>query len=753
MRYESSMPRRKMDRTFVRNFIIFVLILVGFAGWLIYGLIKSDRAISQTDKILLHTQDIITISERISSEVEGMVAAQRGYIITREKKFLENFRTRKNNVSEKIAYLSELTRDNKAQQSRLDELRLYFADFSTRLEERARLDTSVLKSDPLQGIEIINDIKDNITRLNRTILAEEYRLLNQRITLIELIKNEYLNSLVVGISIGTIMLLLLNAFLLSAQRKRTVAELSLKETEERFALAIEGTQEGIFDWDIKTGKIFYSRRFFEMLGYDHFAHLGTTEEAINLIHPEDKERVLAHADLYLDGNLSEYTQEFRMKHATGRWVWIQSRAKALYDLTGKAYRMVGTHSDISHIKQVQDKLTTEKNVAEEANQAKSEFLAHMSHEIRTPLTAIRGIAEIFERNQKNLDDKQRQLVNVLMSSASGLSDLIDDILDFSKIESGNLDLDKETFMLHEVFEGVISMMALKASEKGISFVFDYKDIKKTRFYGDAKRIRQILVNLVGNAIKFTSDGGVTIKAIEDIRETGKVLRIEITDTGIGIAPENFDLVFDRFKQADSSVSRKYGGTGLGLPISRNLARLMGGDIILQSQTGKGSTFSLILPFPENADTEVKSSSKGAILKLNKKIKETLSNVSKALIVEDYEGNIVVISYILDDLGIAYDVARNGLEAVNLWNAHHYHVILMDVQMPEMDGFTATKEIRHQEMLNNRSRTPIIGMTAHALVGDKDKCIEAGMDAYLPKPIVEADLKEEILKYLKEKKAS
>lgn len=742
-----------MDKIFIRNFVVFVFILVGFSGWLVYGLIKNDQTFNITDKIVLHTQEIITISENISSNVEGMVASQRGYIITRQEKFLEDFRKKKTDVSDKIAYLSELMKDNKAQQSRLDELRIYFADFGTRLEERARLDAQQIEISSLEGIEIINDLKDSILRLNATILNEEYRLLNQRINLIERIKNEYLNSLVVGVSLGTILLLLLNAFLLSAQRKRTLAEASLKETEERFALAIEGTQEGIFDWDIIEDKIFYSRRFFEMLGYEHAAHIGTTKETIDLIHPDDKDKILAYVDLYLAGNLSEYVQEFRMKHSSGRWVWIQSRAKALFDSKGKAYRMVGTHSDITHIKQVQDKLTTEKTAAEEASLAKSEFLAHMSHEIRTPLTAIRGIAEIFERNQNNLNDKQKQLVSVLSSSTAGLSDLINDILDFSKIESGNVELDEETFILDEVFEGVISMMALKASEKGISFVFDYKSVKKAKFYSDAKRIRQVLVNLIGNAIKFTQDGCVSIKASEEYRENVKFLRIDVTDTGIGIAPENFDLVFDRFKQADSSVSRKYGGTGLGLPISRNLARLMGGDIILQSETGKGSTFSLILPFPAVVATEVKSSSKGAIQKLNRKIKATLSNVSKALIVEDYEGNIVVISYILDDLGIVYDVARNGVEAVDLWGKNHYEVVLMDVQMPQMDGFTATKEIRRLEQLKNIARTPIIGMTAHALVGDKDKCIDAGMDAYLPKPIVEADLKEEILKYLKEKKAS
>ena len=230
------------------------------------------------------------------------------------------------------------------------------------------------------------------------------------------------------------------------------------------------------------------------------------------------------------------------------------------------------------------------------------------------------------------------------------------------------------------------------------------------------------------------------------------LRIDVADTGIGIASENFDMVFERFKQADSSVSRKYGGTGLGLPISKNLARLMGGDIFVSSQVGKGSTFSVLLPAKitsENTDTQ--NEPRLDTQKINERIRSHLNQEDKILVVEDYEGNIVVLSYILDDIGIEYDVANNGEEALELWKTKHYDIILMDVQMPKMDGFTATKKIRENEQEKNLDRTPIIGMTAHALVGDKDKCIKAGMDSYLPKPLVEADIKKEILKYLRQKK--
>jgi PAS domain S-box-containing protein len=740
-----------MDRILVRNYALFFLILVICTGTLIYILIAGERAIEKTAYQVSHTHSVITEAEQLSTLIESMLAAQRGYIITGNKDFLDEYAARRDKVSELIAALSELSADNLSQTSRLDEIRLHFNDFSAKLEERAQRfgPANITTSKAvLDDIEVIDNLKNSIIRINSAVLEEEYGLLDERIQAVEAQKSKYFIALLVGVVIAAAMLLLFNGFLLHAQRRRGMIAASLKDTEDRFALAIDGTQDGIFDWNIQTDEVFYSGRFHEMLGYDRKAFTGTTEDFKALLHPDDSERVWAHVQEYLKGELPEYTQEFRMKNKAGRWVWIQARAKALYREDGTAFRMVGAHTDISHLKKAQEKLETEKKQAEESNRLKSEFLAHMSHEIRTPLTAISGIAEIFERSQDNFSEKQQKLVGTLLSSTASLKDLINDILDFSKIESGELELDESSFRLDELFEQTISIMSMRASEKGISFVFDYHELQDSEFYGDNKRIRQILVNLLGNAIKFTDNGGVSVKAVFEERDDNQYLRVDVADTGIGIEPENFDLVFERFKQADSSVSRKYGGTGLGLPISKNLAQLMGGDIFLSSEYGKGSTFTILLPVKVLAPKKSnQAGSKDVIKKLNDNIKSVISTETKALIVEDYEGNVLVIGYMLDDLGLAYDVARTGRIAVDLWKNNHYDVVLMDIQMPEMDGFAATKEIRRIEKEKNLSHTPIIGMTAHALVGDKDKCIEAGMDAYLPKPLVEATLKEKILRYL------
>ena len=742
-----------MDNTAKRNFILFTLLLVSCSSVLIFSVVKGDKSLAKTDDLVIETQEVITQSERLSFLIEGMLSAQRGYLITGNEEFVEEYENKKAEVSERIASLSELIAENPSQMSRLAELRDYFTEFSKKLEERANVFEPVIEKEILFDVQSLDNLKNNIMRINNMMLKETYEKLHGRFKLLGERKKQYLKTLLFSVGIGTILLLIFNGYLLLVQRSKGHIAASLKEAEERLSIAIDGSDDGIFDWDIKNNVVFFSRQFFDMIGEKFDPAVSSINYLKQRIHEDDLEKAWSYIEQYLDGGLSEYRQSFRMKHESGRWVWVQSRGKALFGADNKATRIVCIHTDITHTVKAQERLKAEKIEAEDANRAKSEFLAHMSHEIRTPLTAINGIVEIFERTKDSFNEKQQSLVGTLKSSTSSLIDLINDILDFSKIESGELELDEHGFSLDEVFENVISMMALKASEKGISFVFDYSALKGQDFYGDVKRIRQILVNLINNAIKFTDEGGVKINAELEDREGNPFLRINVSDTGIGIDPEDFDLVFQRFKQADSSVSRKYGGTGLGLPISKNLANLMGGDIFLSSQPGKGSTFSLLLPVKievHSASTEKQDKS---ALKINDKIRSALSDDNKILVVEDYEGNVVLLSYMFDELDVVYDVARNGADAVDMWKKNHYDVVLMDIQMPVMDGFSATKHIRDFEAANNIERTPIIGMTAHALVGDKDKCIESGMDSYLPKPLVESDLKREILKYVKAKKAA
>ncbi len=761
-----------MDRTLARNFLIFTGLMLACVGGLFFALTRTGADIQHTREQLAHHNETLFASQQLSALVESMLNEQRGYIITGQKPFLEEYEKQKNAMSQQIAKLSEMLRDDPSQQSRLDEMRGYFSGLAFKLEERARstkpLNTSAESTASLQTID---GLRRNINRLNADIRTEEMEMRTSRTEEMQSMRNKYYGTLIIGGLMCLVVMLLLNGFLLHAHTKRTSAEKFLKESEDRFALATNGANDGIFDWNLDTGAMFYSRPFFSMLGYDRPSHVSHVDDFKKLLHPEDAEKVWAYVDQYLRGEVSEYSSVFRMRHATGRWVWINARAKAIYDDNGRPYRMVGAHTDITYLKEQQRRLEEAKQAAENASRAKTDFLAHMSHEIRTPLTAISGIAEILERQKEKLNDKQRQLVSTLMTSTSSLKDLINDVLDFSKIESGEISLESKDFQLAELFHQVISITALHAGEKGLKFMVDYDAVENATFRGDPLRIRQILINLIGNAIKFTDSGRIDVVASLDPGSTENMalVRVDVRDTGIGVNPAVVDTIFERFKQGDSSVSRKYGGTGLGLPISRNLARLMGGDITVQSEQDKGSCFTLTLPLdiiataplalpapnqqaPARAAT-VTASQQPLPVAVRHPSASMAGSENRVLMVEDYEGNIVVVSYFLEDMNLPFDVARSGRQALEQWGQRHYDIILMDIQMPEMDGFTATRKIREFEAKNNLPRTPIIGMTAHALVGDRDKCIEAGMDTYLPKPIVEADLRAAILQHLQNKKAA
>lgn len=741
-----------MDKILIRNYSLFVVILFLCVGILSYVLVSGEKEIDKNNDWVVHSHEIITEIEGLNKIVETLVSSQRGYIISGDIIFWDEFSLKKAKALEHINTLKMMTSDNRSQQQKIKELESDFLIFSKKLEDRAEKFKIISDKQFLDNVESVNSAKNNILKINDNVLDKEYDVLDERVNNVKLKKEQYFLTLLILMIVGTTVLLLLNGYLLNINKKRSKVEKSLKDSEERFVLALAGTQDGIYDWDIKTNNLFCSKQYNTMLGYGDDFEIKTLEDFKKIIHSDDIDKVFETLNLYLNNQLSEYKQEYRIRHKSGKYIWVQSRGKALYDQDGKPYRLVGAHTNISYLKNENEKLSYEKSLAEEANIAKGEFLAHMSHEIRTPLTAISGIAEILEKNNSNFDEKQTKLIKTLNNSTNSLKDLVNDVLDYSKIEYGDIEIEEKLFVLENLISEVVTMMSIRANENGINFTFDITDIEDIDFYGDQKRIRQILVNLIGNALKFTKAGGdVKAKAQFEILENENYLRIDIQDTGIGIAEDKYDLVFEKFKQGDSSVSRKYGGTGLGLPISRNLARLMGGDILIESQVNVGSIFSLALPMKLEIKKKNVENSKLVNQKLSEKIRYAVNKETKALLVEDYEGNVIVIGYILDEMGISYDVANTGKEALSLWSEHYYDFILMDVQMPEMDGFTATKSIREIEFENGSPSVPIIGMTAHALMGDKNKCIDAGMDSYLPKPIVEIDLKLEILKFLDKNK--
>lgn len=384
-------------------------------------------------------------------------------------------------------------------------------------------------------------------------------------------------------------------------------------------------------------------------------------------------------------------------------------------------------------------LEGQKLSAEHDSMAKSEFLANMSHEIRTPMNAVIGIANILAISRP-LTPKQTDYIKTLQTSADSLLSLINDLLDISKIESRVIELEAIPFSLAQLVQESISILSVRAKEKHLELNIDYSTIDGQIFIGDPTRIRQIIMNLCSNAIKFTSEGSVSLRVHAELTEEPGVEKICIIvkDTGIGIAPDKIDTIFHKFVQADSSINRKYGGTGLGLAITKMLAEAMGGTLHVDSIEKEGSTFTVCLPLRQ--DTSVRPVKIQGLPELSTLQTVRGENMPRILLVEDYEPNVIVATAFLEDFGYKCEVAVNGLEAITKVKSGQFSAVLMDVQMPGMNGLEATRIIREHELKGNIDRTPIIGMTAHAMAGDRDRCIAAGMDEYISKPFNPAELR-------------
>jgi signal transduction histidine kinase/ActR/RegA family two-component response regulator len=384
-----------------------------------------------------------------------------------------------------------------------------------------------------------------------------------------------------------------------------------------------------------------------------------------------------------------------------------------------------------------------RRAAEKTAQDRSEFLAVMSHEIRTPMNGVLGMADALARTQ--LGAEQRQMLTVLTASGSTLLGLLNDILDFSKIESGRFEIDLQPFSLNSLVRDVTELFRTQAEAKGVALTVNLPTAAPP-LLGDAARIRQVLHNLLSNAVKFTHAGSVKVAVgVRPLGGSESELVVEVADSGIGISAETQARLFQKFVQGDASTTRAYGGTGLGLAISRELARLMGGDISVQSQPGKGATFTLTLRLPHGGAGLGEDET--AQLAPEPAEDQEAAQPLRILVAEDNPTNRQVMQIILDMLGAAVTFAQDGAEAVQHWSTNDYDIVLMDVQMPIMDGMAATREIRAKEAEQGGRRMPIVAVTANAMAHHVDDCLAAGMDAHVSKPIRANELFETMTRLL------
>ena len=530
-----------------------------------------------------------------------------------------------------------------------------------------------------------------------------------------------------------------NLILEESNRELQETESALRESETRFSLAMQGINDGLWDWNLKTGDVYYSPRWKGMLGYSDEEIRNHLDEWISNLHPDDSERAYKATEEYLSGKLSRYEVEFRMRHKNGHYVPILCRGSAFLDESWKPIRFVGTHIDITERKCAEENLLEAKLAAEIANQAKSEFLATISHEIRTPLNGIMGMTELLM--EKRLSSKKQFYVEMIQKSGESLLRVINDVLDFSKIEAGEIILDEVVIDLRETRQEFRDLFGELAKKKGLSFHTSIESNVPKYVKGDRHRIHQVLINLFSNAMKFTKSGEIIFRIESEESDGNALVSFIVEDTGIGISEAALDYLFQPFTQADTSTTRQYGGTGLGLTICKKLTDLMNGTISVESEEGRGSRFVVELPM------EIPETIPEPPVETIKQSKVTFSKETSVLVVEDNIVNQRLFQIVLKNMGIKVKVTNHGLEALEALEKEKFDLVLMDCHMPVMDGMEAVKIYRKSEEKNKLSRTPFVAVTANVMQGEEEICLQAGFDKFVTKPVDKQKLQSVIQQFV------
>ncbi|SFL71286.1 PAS domain S-box-containing protein [Desulfomicrobium norvegicum] len=517
---------------------------------------------------------------------------------------------------------------------------------------------------------------------------------------------------------------------------------TLRQAQERLSLAIAGSNDGIWDWDRVSDQVYFSPRWKEIIGYEDHELRNDLEEWRSRIHPEDRARVLDVNNQFFTSSASHFVIEYRLRHKDGSYRWVMGRGTCLRDKDGVPYRMAGSHADITERKAMELELVNVRDAALAASVAKSAFLANMSHEIRTPLNGMMGMLQLLDCS--SLSGEQRDYVRMAELSGRRLTALLADILDISRIEAGKLVLTERAFDLEEMRDSIITLFSLPARKKDIRFDVELAPDLPSSLVGDDLRLRQILFNLVGNAIKFTGEGFVhtQISLLSCLPDNGCRLLFCVSDSGEGISDELLPTIFEPFVQGEGSYVRRHQGAGLGLAIVGRLMHMMGGALAIDS-SDSGSTicFSMSFKTPEDAKkTGVK----------HVRPEESGHRSLHILLAEDDPVNMFAAQRILAKAGHVVTTASDGGQALELLRGAEFDLILMDVQMPVMDGLEATAAIRADQTLGEKSGIPIVAMTAFAMSGDREKFLAGGMDGYIAKPLDSATLHKTIFRVVSRK---
>jgi PAS domain S-box-containing protein len=514
------------------------------------------------------------------------------------------------------------------------------------------------------------------------------------------------------------------------------AQQRVAQSEFTLQQVMMATQEGIWDWDVPSGHLAHNERWFTILGFDEGEIDDHVESFSRQLHPEDKALVWERIQRLLDGTDSHYASEHRMVKKDGSVIWVLDRGRVVQrDEKGSAVRVVGAYSDITERKHGQVALEQALLLAQAATKAKSEFLATMSHELRTPMNGVLGMAQLLTSGA--ISDAQRvEYAGVILRSGEALLALLNDILDLSRVEAGRLELTASTFSPAALVAETLGAFREPAARKGLPLRMDAAAMPVGSYTGDPMRLRQMLSNYLNNAVKFTEQGHIAVTVSEEFDPGGRcTLEFAVIDTGVGLPPDKRHLLFQPFSQLDGSTTRQYGGSGLGLSIVARLAELMGGEVGASSLHGQGSRFWFRIPTSKQADPVAVG--QRVLPKLGQ---QQLQLPAPALVAEDNPVNREVMGLLLANLGVQVEFAEDGQAAVDaLASGRDFSIVLMDVQMPVLDGLAATRRIRQWEARRGRPRMPIVAVSSGVFHDQKQQCIEAGMDDFVGKPVLVEEL--------------
>jgi two-component system sensor histidine kinase/response regulator len=530
------------------------------------------------------------------------------------------------------------------------------------------------------------------------------------------------------------------------------AQASLAESEERWMFAIEASGDGVWEWTPATNETAYSERWLRMLGFADGGGPADGSAWMERVHPDDLPALLQVMQEHLDGARPSFACEYRFRCGDGAYRWVLGRGKLLARrASGMPERVIGTLTDVSdrraqaaelerhrhHLQALVEErtaaLSIAKEAAEAANRAKTAFLANMSHELRTPLNGVMGMTALAKRHAE--DPQLRQYLEKVDRSSRALLTIINDVLDVARVEADRLELHPVAFTLDELLSHQRTLFGQLAAGRGLELsIPPLGPVGERPFEGDATRLGQVLANLVGNALKFTERGRVELRAsVASADAAGTLLSFEVEDTGIGIAPSDHARIFAPFEQVDASLSRRFGGTGLGLGISRTLARMMGGDIQVRSALGQGSRFTFTARVKQAAGAGADHEARGHALEEQLRAKHRGRHV---LFVEDDPVALVIGEELLAMAGLEVTAIEDGASALREAKARRFDAIVLDVHLPFVDGLEIARTLRAD---SPNADTPILALTASAFEADVRACLAAGMNAHLSKPIEPAPL--------------